>query len=57
MLLALIVLFLLPHTVKGSKIDGFTIKLHANSSKDWTRALKYMLSNLKWLLAWSVRGF
>ena len=49
--------FLLPHTVKGSKIDGFTIKLHANSSKDWTRALKYMLSNLKWLLAWSVRGF
>jgi hypothetical protein len=49
--------FLLPHTIKGGKIDGFTIKLHANSSKEWTRALKYMLSNLKWLLAWSVRGF
>eukprot|EP00943_MAST-04B_sp_MAST-4B-sp1_P001611 g1611.t1 len=49
--------FLLPHSIKGSKIDGFTIKLHANSSKEWTRALKYMLSNLKWLLAWSVRGF
>ena len=49
--------FLLPHTIKGSKVDGYSIKLHGNSSVDWTRALKYMLSNLKWLLAWSVRGY
>ena len=49
--------FLLPHTIKGTKVDGYSIKLHGNSSVDWTRALKYMLSNLKWLLAWSVRGY
>ena len=24
--------FLLPHTIKGSKVDGYSIKLHGNSS-------------------------
>lgn len=26
-----------------------------NSEEEWTKALKYMLTNLKWILAWVSR--
>lgn len=46
--------FLFPHAIDGEKIGGFSIKLQGVASDEWTHALKCMLSNLKWLLAWSV---
>jgi len=30
----------------------YSIKIQLNSEENWTKALKYMLTNLKWALAW-----
>ena len=45
--------FLLPHPInaENSTVGGLSIKLNGNSSDSWTRALKCMLGNMKWLLA------
>lgn len=32
-----------------------SIKIQFNNEETWTKSLKYMLTNLKWLLAWVVR--
>jgi len=45
--------FLFPHVIDGDKVGEYSIKLVGASSDEWTHALKCMLSNLKWLLAWS----
>lgn len=44
--------FKLSYKIEKDKINGFTIKLQFNQELKWTKALKYMLTNLKLLLAW-----
>ena len=40
------------YTIADDVIGGVSIKLQFNQDAKWTRALKYMLTNLKYLLAW-----
>lgn len=51
--------FKLPYKMEKGKIedpggngDSYLIKLQFNSEENWTKALKFMLTNLKWGLAW-----
>lgn len=50
--------FKLPYKMEKGKIedpgngDSYLIKLQFNSEEHWTKALKFMLTNLKWGLAW-----
>ena len=41
---------------KGQGASGtvktLSVKTQFNSEEDWTKAMKYMLTNLKWGLAW-----
>ena len=30
----------------------YSVKMQFNSEEQWTKAMKYMLTNLKWGLAW-----
>lgn len=46
----------LPHGVQdGGKVGGLSISLVQGEEEAWTRALKYLLTDLKWLLAWSAK--
>ncbi|KFD68540.1 hypothetical protein M514_13955 [Trichuris suis] len=46
----------LPYRMQDDKIeDGgidYSVKTHLNSEERWTKAMKCMLTNLKWALAW-----
>ncbi|KAI9912759.1 hypothetical protein PsorP6_005821 [Peronosclerospora sorghi] len=44
-----------PYKVERGKIGGLPISL--GNDEQWTRALKYMLTHLKWLLAWISKRF
>lgn len=50
--------FCLPYKMEKGKIEdsstgtSYSIKIQFNSEEQWTKALKYMLTNLKWGLAW-----
>ncbi|EDO42490.1 predicted protein [Nematostella vectensis] len=51
--------FCLPYRMEKGKIydssgsgGAFSIKIQFNSEDQWTKALKFMLTNLKWGLAW-----
>ncbi|KAH3708329.1 hypothetical protein DPMN_067777 [Dreissena polymorpha] len=50
--------FCLPYKIDRDKIEDpsngqmFSIKIQFNSEETWTKALKFMLTNLKWGLAW-----
>lgn len=46
--------FELPYAIEGSDVGGLTIKLMFNKDARWTKALKYMLTDLKWCLEWVV---
>ncbi len=39
--------------IHGDKINNISIRRSASTDEEWTRALKLMLSNMKFLLAWS----
>jgi len=46
----------LPHRIQdGGKVGGLSISLVQGDEEAWTRALKYLLTDLKWLLAWSAK--
>jgi beclin 1 len=46
----------LPHRIQeGAKVGGLSISLVQGEEEAWTRALKYLLTDLKWLLAWSAK--
>lgn len=46
----------LPHRIQeGGKVGGLSISLVQGEEEAWTRALKYLLTDLKWLLAWSAK--
>ena len=50
--------FYLPYRMEKGKIfdsrgsGSYSIKIQFNSEEHWTKALKFMLTNLKWGLAW-----
>ena len=50
--------FLPPYNISGHIIEDktvlvkYSIKCQYNSCENWTKALKYMLTNLKWCMAW-----
>jgi beclin 1 len=49
--------FSLPYKINQHKLEdkngsSYSIKFQLNSFEEWTKALKYMLTNLKWTLAW-----
>lgn len=50
--------FHLPYKMDKGKIEdksagkSYSIKIYLNSQEQWTKALKFMLTNLKWALAW-----
>ncbi|KAI3652384.1 hypothetical protein MP228_002709 [Amoeboaphelidium protococcarum] len=44
--------FALPHKINQDLIGDVCIKLQYNEYEIWTRALKFMLTNLRWLLAY-----
>lgn len=50
--------FCLPYRMDKGKIEdsasnnSFSIKVQFNSEEQWTKALKFLLTNLKWCLAW-----
>lgn len=49
--------FYVPYEVENDKIENtsnnsYSIKIISNSEEGWTKALKYMLTNLKWALTW-----
>jgi len=41
------------YIIKDDSIGDVSIKLQFNTDAKWTKALKYMLTNLKFLLVWS----
>lgn len=40
------------YAIEGDLVGGQSIKLMFNKDSKWTLALKFMLANLKWALAW-----
>lgn len=49
--------FVLPYTIEKDKIgdpgkEGFSVKTQFNSPEKWTKALKFVLTNLRWALTW-----
>ncbi|XP_072047384.1 beclin-1-like [Amphiura filiformis] len=50
--------FCLPYKMANGKIEdksngaSYSIRIQFNSEEQWTKALKFMLTNLKWALAW-----
>ena len=47
----------LPYAIEGDVVGGFSIKLQSAAFRrdaHWTKALKYMLTDLKWCLMWMV---
>ncbi|CAI4053194.1 beclin 1 SKDI_16G1550 [Saccharomyces kudriavzevii IFO 1802] len=44
----------LPYIMSKDKINGLSVKLHgSNPNLEWTTAMKFLLTNVKWLLAFS----
>jgi beclin 1 len=54
--------FSMPYPIKGHELEDkktstkYSIRFQKNTHEEWTKALKYMLTNLKWSLA-CVAGF
>ncbi|KAI3435500.1 hypothetical protein D9Q98_001566 [Chlorella vulgaris] len=46
--------FALPCPIEGDKVAGLTIRLMFNKDKNWTRALKHMLVDLKFVLKYAL---
>uniref|UniRef100_A0A0D9VWU3 Beclin 1 protein n=1 Tax=Leersia perrieri TaxID=77586 RepID=A0A0D9VWU3_9ORYZ len=44
----------LPYKIESDKVGSYTIFLSFNKLDNWTKALKYMLCNLKWVLYWFI---
>jgi beclin 1 len=49
--------FTLPYTMLKDKLIGgereYSVKTEFNSEERWTKAMKYLLTNMKWLLTWT----
>ncbi len=62
--MTVICIFFLRMDVEKGKIEdtggsggSYSIKTQFNSEEQWTKALKFMLTNLKWGLAWVTSQF
>merc|ERR1712048_631601 len=42
----------LPFKIEGDKVGGFSVRVQFNQDEQWTKALKFMLTDLKWIIAW-----
>ena len=42
----------MPYAIDQDRIGGMTIRLQFNKDFKWTKALKYMLADLKWCFRW-----
>jgi Apg6 BARA domain len=40
-------------SIENELIGGVSIKMH--NTIEWSRALKFLLTNLKWLIAWTAK--
>ena len=47
--------FELPYAIDGDKVGNCTVKLLANKEDAWSKALKFMVTDLKFALKWVVR--
>ncbi|OEH78648.1 hypothetical protein cyc_01662 [Cyclospora cayetanensis] len=45
----------LPYEIEGDKVGGFSIRLQLNQDERWTKALKHLLIDMKWLLEYIER--
>merc|ERR1712217_789281 len=41
----------LPFKIEGDKVGGFSVRVQFNQDERWTKALKFMLMDLKWIIA------
>lgn len=46
--------FEMPYAIEQDKVASMSIRLQFNSDAKWTKALKYMLTNLKYCLSWMI---
>ncbi|CAH9083829.1 unnamed protein product [Cuscuta epithymum] len=46
--------FKLPYKIESDKVENCSITQSFNKQENWTKALKYTLCNLKWVLYWFV---
>lgn len=46
--------FELPYKIDGDKVGNHTIKIFFNKEEAWTKALKFMATDLKFALKWVV---
>ncbi|KAF3784450.1 Beclin-1-like protein [Nymphaea thermarum] len=46
--------FTLPYKIENDKVENLTITQSFNKQENWTKALKYMLCDLKWALYWFI---
>lgn len=44
------------YSIRGESIGGYSAKLQFNSDDKWTKAMKFLLLNLKSLLYWCARN-
>jgi beclin 1 len=44
--------FKVPYNIEKDKIGDMSIKVQFNNEEIWTKALKYMLTNMKYILVW-----
>lgn len=46
----------LPYRINKDKIGELSIRVQFNQDELWTKALKYMLTNMKWILVFASRA-
>eukprot|EP00455_Lapot_gusevi_P030973 TRINITY_DN3340_c0_g1_i2.p1 TRINITY_DN3340_c0_g1~~TRINITY_DN3340_c0_g1_i2.p1 ORF type:complete len:123 (-),score=21.22 TRINITY_DN3340_c0_g1_i2:37-405(-) len=49
--------FNLKYKIQQDRIGDLSIRLTFNQEENWTKSLKYMLTNLKYLLVWTAVHF
>eukprot|EP00252_Welwitschia_mirabilis_P021575 TRINITY_DN5565_c0_g1_i1.p1 TRINITY_DN5565_c0_g1~~TRINITY_DN5565_c0_g1_i1.p1 ORF type:complete len:243 (-),score=42.44 TRINITY_DN5565_c0_g1_i1:347-1075(-) len=49
--------FKLPYKIDNDKVEGYSITQSFNKPDNWTKALKYMLCDLKWALYWFIDNY
>ena len=47
--------FEVAYAIDQDKVANLTVRLQFNSDSKWTKALKFMLTNLKYCLNWVIR--
>lgn len=46
----------LPYRINKDKIGDLSVRLQFNQDESWTKALRYMLTNMKWILLFASRA-